>query len=711
MRRELGDVDEALDAVEDLHERAERDDLRHRALELVADVVGVDDPLPRVLLGLLEAQGDALAVTVDVQDLDLDRVPDVEDLARVVDVRPRELGDVDEAVDAVEVHERAEVDDVRDDALDDQARLEAVQDLLALLLALLLEHGPSRQDHVVARPVELYDLALDGLAHVLVEVRDAPDVDERRGQEAADAEVDDEAALDHLDDGAGDRRARLVGRLDRPPCLLEARTLLGHDEATVLVLLGEDEGVDLLAELHLLVRIHVLADRELVLRDDSLGLVADVDEDLVLVDADDTSADDLALLEGGEGGVVVRDDVAVDLQQQAVAAFDDLGHGGRGDGLGHVRPHRVAVMPIRATKRGAERTPLSGHFDVIVCGASFGGLAVARELAGSGARTLLVDRYEIGERQSSACAAPTEWLAALELQGTIRQTFADLVIHRPGATYRWQLPWTFSTFDYRELCGTLAAQGDFTFETAKVDGITRGATHTVHTDRGDLRAPLVVDALGWRRGLSSEPDAIPTPPARLPRGREGHPPASGTELELWLDPKYVKAGYSWAFPAGDEVRVGVGAFDPKVHVKQPTVALAEHLQVAAVNYQGNWIPHRLRPATDDGVFMVGDSAGHCLPTTAEGIRPALYFGLACGRELRRVVEGRQTRGQALSRYASFSEDHRSAFDWLWRVQTLVSGVTASRAMDPVLKLMSNRRFVRWAFTHYLNIAPPSFAAA
>ena len=76
VRRELGDVHEALDAVEDLDERAERDDLRDLALELVADVVGVDDPLPRVLLGLLETQRDALAVAVDVEHLDLDGVAD-----------------------------------------------------------------------------------------------------------------------------------------------------------------------------------------------------------------------------------------------------------------------------------------------------------------------------------------------------------------------------------------------------------------------------------------------------------------------------------------------------------------------------------------------------------------------------------------------------------------------------------------------------------
>jgi menaquinone-9 beta-reductase len=202
-------------------------------------------------------------------------------------------------------------------------------------------------------------------------------------------------------------------------------------------------------------------------------------------------------------------------------------------------------MPVRATKRGAARTPIDGDHDVVVCGASFAGLAVARELAGSGARVLVIDRYEIGEKQTSACAAPTDWLTNLGLQDSIRQTFSELVIHTPRRTFRWPLPFTFSTFDYRSLCELLAAQGDARFDTAKVDGITRGAVHTVHTDRGDLRAPLVVDALGWRRVLApASAKAIQPPEARLSRGLEVHPNASGDDLELWLDRSYVRAGYA-----------------------------------------------------------------------------------------------------------------------------------------------------------------------
>ena len=64
---------------------------------------------------------------------------------------------------------------------------EPVEDLLAHLLALLLEHRAAREHDVVARAVELDHLALDLLAQELVEVLDPADVDQRGGQEAAHA--------------------------------------------------------------------------------------------------------------------------------------------------------------------------------------------------------------------------------------------------------------------------------------------------------------------------------------------------------------------------------------------------------------------------------------------------------------------------------------------------------------------------------------------
>ncbi len=364
-------------------------------------------------------------------------------------------------------------------------------------------------------------------------------------------------------------------------------------------------------------------------------------------------------------------------------------------------------MPRRATKRGADRTSLEADYDVVVCGASFAGLTVARELAGSGARTLIIDRYEIGERQTSACAAPTEWLEAMGIADSIRQTFDTLVVHTPHTRVDFRLPWTFSTFDYRELCGLLFEQTEAEFETATVQGRSvEGAAIAVHTDRGDLRAPLVVDALGWKRVLAGE--QYQPPEAPLSRGLEVHPGGGSDELEIWIDRKYVPAGYGWSFPAADETRIGVGSFDPRFHVKETTVQLAEDLDREAVRYQGNWIPHKLRPATEDGIFFVGDSAGHCLPLTAEGIRTAFYFGIACGRELRRVVEGRAAPETALRRYANFSAQHRWQYEWMLRVQKLVPRVPP-RLLAGALRGMERESFTGWSFDHYLRIADPSFA--
>ena len=130
-----------------------------------------------------------------------------------------------------------------------------------------------------------------------MQVADAAQVDERRGQEAAQADVEDQAALDDLDDGTGDRLAGAHDLLDPAPGALVLRALLGQDQAAFLVLLLQDERLDLVADLHDLVRVDVVADRELLARDHALRLVADVQQDLVAIDLDDRALDDVSVVE------------------------------------------------------------------------------------------------------------------------------------------------------------------------------------------------------------------------------------------------------------------------------------------------------------------------------------------------------------------------------------------------------------------------------
>ncbi len=382
-------------------------------------------------------------------------------------------------------------------------------------------------------------------------------------------------------------------------------------------------------------------------------------------------------------------------------------------------------MARRATKRGDERTYLSGERDLLVCGASFAGLMIARQMAGSGADVLVVDRYEIGERQTSACVIPTAWLEELGLLESEKQRFDSVLVHTAHGSIDLPVPWSFSTFDYRSFCELLWNDCDAEFETAKVDGRANGSIAgsngslngsartdveqpiAIETDRGVISAPLVVDAMGWKRLLASDSTVQP-PDAPLSRGLEVHPEGRSDDLEVWIDRRYVPEGYGWSFPAGDELRIGIGSFDPRFHVRETTELLAEDTGSEASGWQGNWIPHKLRDGTDEGIFFVGDSAGHCLPLTAEGIRPALYFGAALGLELRAVVDGRQSRERALSAYHRFNASHERQFRWLLNSQKGLPKVPP-RLVKPTLMAAFTGAVGRFAFKRYLGIAPPQFA--
>jgi flavin-dependent dehydrogenase len=133
--------------------------------------------------------------------------------------------------------------------------------------------------------------------------------------------------------------------------------------------------------------------------------------------------------------------------------------------------------------------------------------------------------------------------------------------------------------------------------------------------------------------------------------------------------------------------------------------MAQRLGTEAVRYQGNWFPHALRPAAEDGVFFAGDSAGHCIPLSGEGIRTAFYFGTAAGRELRGVLAGTQRREQALAAYGAFSAAHAPFFRRALLLQRLIPALPP-RALTALLALMGRERLCRRAFNWYLDQARP-----
>src|SRR5688572_439512 len=306
--RHLGYVDQALDSRLELHEGAIVDQADHLAVHPRAHRVLLVDQRPGILRALFVAQRHPLGLAVELEHRHLDLVADREMLGRVVDAAPGDVGDVEEAVDPAQVDEHAVVGDVLDHAREHRALAQPRQGLGLLLLVLLLEHRLARQHDVVAPAVEADDLELQLLAAQRLEVLDRLDVHQLARQEGAHAHVHGQTPLDAVDHPALDDLAFLEAVLDVGPHPHPLGLLLGEEDVPLDVLGLLEQHVDVVADLDV-----DLARRvgELLDRDQALRLVADVDDDLVVGDADDAAADDLALGQVPHALVVERDELRV----------------------------------------------------------------------------------------------------------------------------------------------------------------------------------------------------------------------------------------------------------------------------------------------------------------------------------------------------------------------------------------------------------------
>lgn len=307
---------------------------------------------------------------------------------------------------------------------------------------------------------------------------------------------------------------------------------------------------------------------------------------------------------------------------------------------------------------------MDAEWDAIVAGASFAGLAAAVELAGAG-RVLLLDKDEIGDNQTSACATPVAVLEQLQLLQTVEQVHDELVVHLPdGAVHPYPLQFPYATFDYRRLCELLAARTDATFLRTRVRSMQG---EQVVTAAGAFHAPVVIDASGWRSALGSSirPGLVRESARSI--GLEARLPRRGAGLHFWIGDELARDGYLWDFPAGEHSRVGLLRYRSGGGLK-PRLAGFVGQEVEAGQLHGGVLPSRLREPVAGRVFLAGDAAGQCLPLSGEGIRPALVYGQLAGRLARQVLEGHAALDDALGRYRALALGHRGKFRILASVE-------------------------------------------
>jgi flavin-dependent dehydrogenase len=344
-------------------------------------------------------------------------------------------------------------------------------------------------------------------------------------------------------------------------------------------------------------------------------------------------------------------------------------------------------------------------YDFVVAGGSFAGLVTATALRG---RVALVEKGEVGEGQTSACGTTLDLVQKLKLEESVEEVHEDGVLHTRHHTVRFKLPYAFCTFDYRTFCRLLLDRFEGDLVTAAVTGVDAAG---VLTDGGGVEGRVLVDATGWRASLASA--VAPGFPARAAVTYGLEKPCQGFDdsgLHFWLDPEVRGDGYGWSFPAGQVARAGLLSYVAPDGVRASTDDFLRQQGISGDRTHGGFLTAGLRPATAGPVLLVGDSAGHCLPLTGEGIRPAAFFAQQLAARLNRHLDGLCSVEEARASYRELQAGYARRYRLLRGLQRGLRG-WPDPPLGRALGLLHGGAVYRYLARAYWEVAAPIAPAA
>ena len=284
---------------------------------------------------------------------------------------------------------------------------------------------------------------------------------------------------------------------------------------------------------------------------------------------------------------------------------------------------------------------------------------------------------------------------------------------RPHTTARFPLPWTFSTFDYRD--ALRAARRPERRRVRDRDGraaASRGERRRwsrSRTDRGEVSAPLVVDALGWRRVLGATATSRRTrrsraasrciPTDRAASSRSGSTARSCPRATAGASRPTTRCGSASARSTRASTSSSRRSTSPSAcaATRSATRATGSPTSCATATDGERLLRRRLRrplPAADRG--------GHPHRLLLRH-RAAAASCARCSRAARRAR--RRCAATPRSR-----REHELKFRWMLRAQRLVPRVPPRAAGARDARRWRPARFTHWAFDHYLKVAPPELRA-
>lgn len=161
----------------------------------------------------------------------------------------------------------------------------------------------------------------------------------------------------------------------------------------------------------------------------------------------------------------------------------------------------------------------------------------------------------------------------------------------------------------------------------------------------DIQSTVVIDASGFRAEIGRKLGFLDAW-SRYGAGAEYECYCDDLDAEMWylmVGSMYSAAGYAWVFPVSkNRIRIGVGVGRPDSmddpikklnHIIENRLKPLDRIKnIQPLEFHYGLIPNQglVKRFVDDGVMLVGDSAGFSNPLLLEGIRYAIRFGRLAG---------------------------------------------------------------------------------
>lgn len=339
------------------------------------------------------------------------------------------------------------------------------------------------------------------------------------------------------------------------------------------------------------------------------------------------------------------------------------------------------------------------RFDAIIVGASFSGLSVASQLRGE---ILLVDRFDIGTFQISACGAPYDVLQSIGCESSVLQICETFSFHVNNRKIDFHFEKPYCTFDFAKFCAQLNLKNKAQFLKANVTSVEKGDAFTVYTSEGNFSSKILVDATGWQASIAEMLRPGYVQRDMLSFGIETEVPYQCKNFHFFYEPAFIKDGVSWIFPCGEFSRFGVASYTGSRKLTEKLALFLERFGLRNKKIHGGFFCYCLKESVVEEVFVVGCAQGQTLPLTGEGIRRCIAYGMKCGEIIQKILDEKISLSDGLNEYSKLVLEARGGYNFLLKAQNRILKMS-ERNIELLARAISPRPIFRFLERRYRKI--------